>query len=290
MDYLSALGLKATVIGGSNEPPAYKLPLSAAWPLLELCALAERDGYDLKYSGVDGGLVLPRKATDRWGRSVKTSKVVAKYRKVLGDMGEDVLRHIEKSSSTNLVLEYVVSWAEADIRTAAHGHGRWHSCLSPDGCNNDTVESLYGVEGSGVAFVRDQSGRMLARFWLRHDGLGRFWPEDRTYGFGHDDNDFRAVVVAWLKQNGLLGCRGRFHSNAYGWSDMMGGRLEEMERPEESTLPLIETWEEQYIPTPRMWFDYHGRRNYYDFTFTKVVPYLPPELEKVPAKWREGWE
>lgn len=189
-------------------------------------------------------------------------------------------------------FDVILSSKIEDIRDAANGcGGKWRSCLSEGGCNDDTVQSLIETR-TVVVMVLDEKNSCVGRCWLRWNGRTKFWMENRWYS----DNSFcpqeaNDITIEFLKKYKMFTNKPMLPSYAYGWSDRLGGRVEGREdylQYEEEAKEVELEWEMPFIYRGIMAWGWSGMEVFDVSNYYKLYPIR--EKMSIPSKYNDGYE
>jgi len=236
--------------------------------------------------GREDEYIVPMRVRDPYGREVKFGKFLkaaGRYAKKIGN-AEDILFWLEdirkrySEAPKQEKWELVVSAEPGLIKTMSTGRS-WggKSCVSEGGEKYCSLDSAVSTRDMVAYAVAPGGDKWLSRLWLRSDGKGKWWPEDTVYSTGSSitDRDFMNAVEKWLGDRGILGKRGEYHPEAYGWSDTLFQPIEtkrSMERAEEMGDQVVthDPYEE--------WYEFEGSGT------KQPAPVLSKHSPKV-SKW-----
>ena len=145
----------------------------------------------------------------------------------------------------------IVSAEPQDIKTMSTNRG-WTSCVEEGQCNFESLDSAVSNRDLVAYAVSPKYDNWLARVWLRFDGKKGWWQESKIYETGAlNTNAFQQAVDNYLKSKNIVGEKGTYAPQAFGWSDHLKTHIEnippKIEIPD--TLPMAQWYENQKTPS-----------------------------------------
>jgi hypothetical protein len=161
---------------------------------------------------------------------LRPGKIVKKIQQIRKDLAPQAEAWLESLSCKGIAakqnkLTISLSMREEDIEA---GTTAFRSCLSPGGCNRDTVESHKELRTVIVA-VKDEGGNFIGRKWLVWDGGMNWSPEPVWYGnlSPETGREIYSLLVEILEGEGMTVYPQTppVHPEFEGWLDSYGHRL-----------------------------------------------------------------
>ena len=223
-----------------QEDPTSYLDLSHT-DAAELVDMAKAIGWPSPLAtstSFEGGMQsrLPTVVTDKHGRKIRVGKLITALLKKFPEKKDFLARITKDLSLVPKVTDWslVVSAEPSDILTMSTGRG-WKSCVTKGGCNFASLDYAVSTRDMVAYAVAPNKDNWLARVWLRSDGKGKWWPENKVYTtMGIPNDAFLKAVNDYLSSKGILGTPGDYHPMAKGWSDMMMGYIRQNKRVEKA--------------------------------------------------------
>ena len=166
----------------------------------------------------DAGWKVDGKYIEKDGKRYKAGKILSRLAKKddrWANLLKDYSLHPEKSNYT-----VYISDERDDMLNASTWKG-WTSCTEAGKVNYDSLECGW-ASGDLIAYaIRGGGSNWSGRLILRHDGSGKFWPEDMVYSDDSSlsNNKFYDAVVSWLKGEGMLSETWKLSPEYEGWTD-----------------------------------------------------------------------
>lgn len=121
-----------------------------------------------------------------------------------------------------------------------------NSCLSPGGCNSDTITDHINYRSVIVYLSSDPEGeKMVARKWGVMNARAKYWLEATWYG-GCESPEADSLVRGWLAGHDLLSSpedEGEVNNNFAGWLDYHRRRMESVQYQEERCSWYVSPWQ-----------------------------------------------